>query len=479
MQSRFRGGRSSALMLWLLLVGTACIGFSRASLATVITAFPVNFTAGEQTIFNGAVAVFDDDNPAATPADFTATIDWGDGSPTSTGSIGVNSAAFVVLSQHTYADEGAFTVTVTISDAPPGTGTAIATDTATITEGDALSGSPVTFHAQAGVAVTTTVASFADALSAAVPGDFTATIDWGDATASAGSVVGGGGSFQVNGTHTYAATGNFSVTVTLSDDAPGTATATTVSTAIVSNTPLGVTVTNFSTPEHAAFNGNVGTFFDVDTTRTAASFSANVDWGDGTTTAGTVSGASGSFAVSGAHAYADEGSYTVTLSVAENAPGTATGSATGTATVTDADVLSATPITFVAVAGTPFSGTVATVSDTDASSTAANFAATIAWGDGTTTTGTITGAGGSFQVSGTHTYAAAGAFAVTVTVTDNAPGTATASASSTANVSAAGSSQLAATPALGARETVLLALLVALIGFMRARSPMSVRSRRH
>lgn len=479
MQSRFRGDRSSALMLWLLLVGAACIGFSPASLATVITAFPANFSVGEQTSFNGAVAVFEDDNPAATSSDFTATIDWGDGSPTTIGSIGSSSAAFVVLSQHTYADEGAFTVTVTISDVSPGTGTATTTDTATVTEGDALSGSPVTFHAQAGVAVTTTVATFTDALSAAVPGDFTATIDWGDGTVSAGTIAGGAGSFQVSGTHTYAATGNFSVTVTLSDDAPGTATAATVSTAVVSNTPLGVTVTNFSTPEHAAFNGNVGTFFDVDTTKTAASFSANVDWGDGTTTPGTVSGASGSFAVSGTHTYADEGSYTITLSAAENAPGTATGTATGTASVTEADVLSATPITFVAVAGSPFSGIVANVSDTDTSSTAANFAATIAWGDGTTTPGTITGAGGSFQVSGTHTYAASGAFAVTVTVTDNAPGTATAAAASTANVSAAGSGQLAATPALGARETVLLALLVALIGFMRARRPISVRSRRH
>jgi PKD repeat protein len=115
----------------------------------------------------------------------------------------------VVLGQHTYADEGAFTVTVTISDVAPGTGTATATDTATVTEGDALSGSPVVFSEPAGVSFTTTVATFSDTLTSAVAGDFTATINWGDATASAGTVSGGGGSFTVSGTHTYAGAGIF------------------------------------------------------------------------------------------------------------------------------------------------------------------------------------------------------------------------------------------------------------------------------
>src|SRR4029077_14902340 len=67
-----------------------------------------------------------------------------------------------------------------------------------------------------------------------VRSDFTATIQWGDATTTAGTVTGGGGTFTVSGTHTYAASGPFSVTVTLADDPPGTATATATSTANVS-----------------------------------------------------------------------------------------------------------------------------------------------------------------------------------------------------------------------------------------------------
>ena len=75
--------------------------------ATVITAMPVTYSATESAAFNGAVATFEDDNPTATPADFNASIDWGDGTSPTAGTIGSSSAAFVVNGQHTYADESA------------------------------------------------------------------------------------------------------------------------------------------------------------------------------------------------------------------------------------------------------------------------------------------------------------------------------------------------------------------------------------
>jgi PKD repeat protein len=403
--------------------------------ATVITATPVDFTVAEQSAFNGAVATFADDNPAAMPSDFTATIDWGDGSPTTQGTIVGSCAEFVVLGQHTYADEGSFTVTVTISDVPPGTGTATATDTATVTEADALSGSPITFSVPPGVSFTTTVATFSDSLTSAVPADFTATIDWGDATTSAGTVSGGSGSFSVSGTHTYAAAGTYPVTVTLSDDAPGTATATVTSTAKVL-TGLSVAAVNFSVPERTVFNGTVANFSDSDTSRTAAGFTATIDWGDSTTTPGTIAGGSGVFTVSGQHTYADEGTFTTKITVSETASPMRTASATGTATATEADMLTPGSATvFSAVVGFPFTGTVATFTDSDTSNTASDFTATIDWGDTTVTAGTVSGGAGSFTVSGTHTYASAGNFPVTVTLTDDPPGTATATASGTARVS--------------------------------------------
>ena len=65
---------------------------------------------------------------------------------------------------------------------------------------------------------------------------------------------------------------------------------------------------------------------------------------------------------------------------------------------------------------------VATFSDANTSDTAAQFTATIDWGDGTTadSTGTVTGGNGSFTVTGNHTYADPGHENLTVTVLDSA-----------------------------------------------------------
>jgi hypothetical protein len=450
--------RSRSLVVPALVAGFLFLAAAGRAAATVITAFPVNFAVGEQSVFNDAVATFEDDDNAATPADFTATIDWGDGSPTTAGASGMSSGAFVVIGQHTYADEGTFTVTVSIADQPPGTGTATATDTATVNEADVLSGTPRTFAAPSGVSFTTVVATFSDSLASAVPGDFTATINWGDATSSAGTVSGGGGSFQVSGTHTYASTGSFPVVVTLADDGPGTATATVTSTAQVAS-GLAVTAVNFSTPEAAAWNGTVATFSDADGSKTAASFTTTINWGDGSTTAGTVSGGPGTFTVTGQHTYADEGTFPFTGTVTEIAAGGATAADMGTATVTEADVLSGTPVAVSAQAGVPFNGAVATFTDTDTANVASDFSATIDWGDGQTSAGTVAGGGGSFTVSGTHTYATSGSFSVIVTLTDDPPGTATATTTSPASVSVAPTVVI---PTLDLRG--LLALSGALVG---------------
>jgi hypothetical protein len=473
MAGRFPNAKTRLAATAALAAGLVLMAAAGRVGATVITATPVDFSATEGTSFNGAVATFEDDNAAATPADFTASIDWGDGTSPTAGAIGSSSAAFVVTGQHTYADEGSFTVTVTISDVSPGTGTATATDTATVTEADALSGSPVTFSAAAGTPFTGTVANFTDTLATNVPGDFTATINWGDATTSAGTVTGGGGSFAVSGTHTYAGTGTFSVTVTLTDDAPGTATAQVTSTAHVGSTALSVTTVNFSVAEHAAFNGTVATFTDSDKTKTPASFTSTIDWGDGTApTAGVITGGSGSFTVTGQHTYTDEQTATFTVTVSENPPGTSTSSASGTATVTEADVLApAGAVAITAFQGVPFTGAVASFTDSDTGNTPGDFTAVIFWGDASSSPGTVTGGGGSFTVSGTHTYASTGTFIVLVTLTEDAPGTATASARGTASVGPAPPPPPPPIPALDLRGLLVLGLALGAAGcyLLRAR----------
>jgi hypothetical protein len=80
---------------------------------------------------------------------------------------------------------------------------------------------------------------------------------------------------------------------------------------------------------------------------------------------------------------------------------------------------SGTPAIATASLGRVFTGAVATFSDADPAGNAKDFTATINWGDGHLTNGSIAADGrGGFTVSGTNTYATAGNFPVSVDVFD-------------------------------------------------------------
>lgn len=74
-----------------------------------------------------AVASFVDGDPNVTAGQFTATIDWGDGSQPSAGTIRRTRAGFTILGSHTYATHRSWTVTVHIVHNGGATGTATAT----------------------------------------------------------------------------------------------------------------------------------------------------------------------------------------------------------------------------------------------------------------------------------------------------------------------------------------------------------------
>ena len=94
-----------------------------------------------------------------------------------------------------------------------------------------------------------------------------------------------------------------------------------------------------------------------------------------------------------------------------------TDSTSGPATVFDAPLtITALPIT--ATSGTLFQGNVATFTDRNPDAPTSDFTATIDWGDGTTTAGTITEIQHVFQVSGTHAYLQPGHFPAIVSVQD-------------------------------------------------------------
>jgi hypothetical protein len=141
-----------------------------------------------------------------------------------------------------------------------------------------------------------------------------------------------------------------------------------------------------------------------------------IDWGDpaGDTSAGSYDPSTG---VSGTHTYAEEGTYTYTVTYS-GGTGCPSSPDTFTANVPDG-ALTATGVNFNATQGTGFSGTVATFTDADPGGTASDYSATISWGDGNSSAGTISGpSGGSFSVNGTHTYSAPGSESVSVTITD-------------------------------------------------------------
>jgi hypothetical protein len=69
-------------------------------------------------------------------------------------------------------------------------------------------------------------------------------------------------------------------------------------------------------------------------------------------------------------------------------------------------------------AGSSWTGTVAQFTDRDSTAVASDFTAQITWGDGTTSSGTVTDhAGGGFDISGAHSYPAAGSDQLAVSLT--------------------------------------------------------------
>ena len=199
-------------------------------------------------------------------------------------------------------------------------------------------------------------------------------------------------------------------------------------TAFTTTAPV-VTGTSFSATEGSSFSGVVANF--TDGSPSAASDTATIGWGDGNTSSGTVaSNGTGSFTVTGSHTYAEEGSYAASVTVTGSG-GSST--ATSTATVSDAS-LSSQGYALSVRAKATFSGRVATAVDSDPGCARGDYAATISWGDGASTVGTLAAgsAACSFDVSGSHAYAHAGTYTVTTRVSDS--GGATTAAASTMSV---------------------------------------------
>jgi len=358
--------------------------------ATIGNANPVANAGSNQTALEGAGVSFSGSATDPGSADtFTYVWDFGDSSPT----VGTASAT------HTYADNGSYTATLTVTDDDGG----VDTDTAVITINNAL---PV---ANAGSNQSGTEGgSLTFSGSATDPGSadtFTYSWDFGDGTPTVGSA---------SATHTYVDNGTFTATLTVTDDDGGVDTDT--ATVTISNAlPVVNAGANQSGIDNTPLSFS-GSFTDAGSADTHTYL---WDFGDGATN---------STSLTPTHTYVATGTYTVTLTVTDDDNGVGSDTATVTITAT-APVVNAGP----AATGNEGSAVSFSGSFTDSGS-----GHTYLWdfGDNTTVAGTLTP---------NHVYVDDGAYTVTLTVTDSTgtagSATTTATISNVNPVAAAGSNQ--------------------------------------
>ena len=283
-----------------------------------------------------------------------------------------------VAPSHTYATAGTYTVTLTVNDSQAA-GTPVTTSAVI----SAAAVAPVGRVGGPYSGVAGTVVTFDGSASTDGNGlSLTYVWNFGDGSTGSGATP----------SHTYAAAGTFTVTLTVSDSklpgTPVTASAVIVAAAVapVGNpggpyTGLAGTAVTFNGSSSTDGNGLALTYV--------------WDFGDGATGSG----------VAPTHTYAAAGTFAVKLTVSD--------SKLAGSPVTTSAVISAAPVAPVGNAGGPYAGVASTaVSFSGSGSTdGSGLVLTYLWnfGDGATGSG----------VAPTHTYAAAGTFTVTLTVSDS------------------------------------------------------------
>lgn len=435
------GGATANLSGSTITIGTTSIAFSNfesvniqnalgAPVVPVTPPLPVNAIEGTP-VQNVTVARFTDADPGAKAADYVATIDWGDGTTTA-GAITADASSptvFFVTGSHTYAEEGPFTVTTTILDqggsfvsTTGGTTVTITftpeppvntTSPATVTDAP-LASKGATVTKVEGVSLTGVVATFTDSGGGEPVGNYTPTIDWGDGTTTSGTIgaVGSpsGVTFTVTGTHTYALSGSYPLTVTIADE--GGAQTIAQGLAVITPAPLVATGTAVATTEGQAFTGQVATFTDVPA-GSLSDYKAVIYWGDGRpATAGAITqpGGPGSpFSVAGSHVYRDAnvnggtGSFAITIFVSDKDGAFTT--VTTTATVADRPIVLTGRLSPKSDHGKSSSDGITNVNQPEFVGTSEPFSII-------TVTASRVGAPGSFKI-GTTTADASGAWSLT------------------------------------------------------------------
>jgi subtilisin family serine protease/subtilisin-like proprotein convertase family protein len=311
-----------------------------------IVAVPARVRATEGVPFSGVVATFLDSNPKGDASAFRATIDWGDGTTTAGRVVADGGGQFVVVGDTTYQTAsalqpgGAYGVVVTLIEEaadpddpanPVVVGTVSGTSSATVANAP-ITAQPLTFNAAEGLtARDLVIARFLDSNTASVPGNFRTRVNWGPnatGTATVVAVAGQPGLFEIRSSDAlYFTAGTYPVAIELTDS--GGQTIPIASTAQVADAPLVTTPVAVGAVERTATGTiDVARFTDTNPygTGSPAGFRARIDWGDGTTSVGTVVWDAGTtpagrvvapagFVVRGGTTYRDPGTFPVVITI--------------------------------------------------------------------------------------------------------------------------------------------------------------------
>ena len=349
---------------------------TRTATVTVLNVAPIATAGPDQTVDEGTVVKFAGSHTDPGTGD-THTYAWAfDDSATATG-------ASVV---HTYGDDGIYKVALTVTDDDLGTDT----DTLTVTVNNAppvITSLGSNAPKQEGKAVTFT-ALFDD------PGADDAhsgTWDFGDGTTAQADISDG----KATGSHTYKDNGQYTVTLTITDDEG--ASDTTSITAEILNAPPTAT----AGPDQTVDEGTVVNFAGSHTDPGAGD-THTYEWAfdDGATAAG----------ASVVHTYGDDGIYKIALTVTDDDLGTDTD--TLTVTFNNAPPV----ITTISSDESKVEGATVNFSATFTDS-GINDSHTGTWnfGDNTMAPAVIEAK----TVSGSHVYSDNGTYEVTLTITDD------------------------------------------------------------
>ncbi len=449
---------------------------SVSNVAPTLTVAPNQVTSEGALLSIMDIGKFTDpgfDNPlnigGETSEKFTYSIDWGDGTPANSGpaTIDVPGGPGTPTQgsfdgSHTYADNGVYTVTVTLADDDGG----VAVQTFEVTVNNVaptLVVAPDQVVNEGALLSITNLGRITDPgfdnplnIGGETSEKFTYAINWGDGTATQSGPVtidipGGPGvptQGSFDGSHIYADNGVYAVTVTVIDDDGGMAMQSFE--VVVNNVAPVLTVA----PDQVVNEGsvlaiaNIGQFTDPGYNNplnvggeVVEQFTYSINWGDGTPVqagaptidipGGPGVPTQGSF--DGSHIYADNGVYTVTVTLADDDGGVAV-------QTFEVTVNNVAPTLVVAPDQVVNEGALLSITNlgriTDpgfdnplniGGETSEKFTYAINWGDGTATqSGPVTidipgGPGvptqGSFD--GSHIYADNGVYAVTVTVIDD------------------------------------------------------------